>query len=138
MVESIVNSAPQDPGSDNGWNTSGRQNRHTIINEITNESYRPLRQFLYEYHRLGLDVMAEKPDQGREAILNALSYLQAVHERNSMCYVLQLICETKRDEIIQVFSQGSQKEKTMAVNIMKTIDASQGSRYDAILQTPGR
>lgn len=138
VVESIVNSAPQDPGSDNGWNTSGRQNRHTIINEITNESYRPLRQFLYEYHRLGLDVMAEKPDQGREAILNSLSYLQAVHERNSMCYFLQLICETKRDEIIQVFSQGSQKEKTMAVNIMKTIDASQGSRYDAILQTPGR
>ena len=82
--------------------------------------------------------MAEKPDQGREAILNSLSYLQAVHERNSMCYFLQLICETKRDEIIQVFSQGSQKEKTMAVNIMKTIDASQGSRYDAILQTPGR
>ena len=55
-----------------------------------------------------------------------------------MCYILQLIVETKRDEIIQVFSEGSQKEKTTASNIMKTIDPSQSSRYDAILQSPGK
>lgn len=138
IAERVVNSAPQDQSSDNGWNSTGRQNRYALINDITNERYRPLRQFIYEYHRLGLDIMAEKPDEGREVILNALSYLQAVYERNSMCYFLQLLTETKRDEIIQVFSQGSQKEKTTASNIMKSIDPSQSSHYDAILQNPSR
>lgn len=138
MAENIANNAPQDPGTDNGWNSTGRQNRYVLINDINSQSYRPLRQFIYEYHRLGLDVMSEKPEEGREVILNAISYLQGVHERNSMCYFLQLLIESKRDEIIQVFSQGSQKEKTMATNIMKAIDPSQSSKYDVILQNPGR
>ena len=46
----------------------------------------------------------------------------------------QLITEAKRDEIINVFSEGSQQEKTKAVNIMKQIDPSKSSQYDAILQ----
>lgn len=138
MAESIASTAPQDPGTDNGWNSTGRQNRYALINDINNQSYRPLRQFIYEYHRLGMDVMSEKPDEGRETILSSLSHLQNVYERNSMCFFLQLITETKRDEIIQVFSQGNQKEKTIAANIMKAIDPSQSSRYDAILKNPGK
>lgn len=138
MAESIANSAPQDPGTDNGWNSTGRQNRYTLISDINSQSYRPLRQFIYEYNRLGLDVMSEKPDEGREVILNSLSHLQSVYERNSMCFFLQLLIESKRDEIIQVFSQGSQKEKTLASNTMKAIDPSQSSKYDAILQSPGK
>lgn len=138
IAESVSNAAPQDLNSDNGWGTGNRQNRTALIGEINNETYRPLRQFLYEYHRTGLDVMSENPDQGREAILNSMSKLQSIYERNSMCYFLQLLVEAKRDEIIQVFSQGSQKEKTTATNIMKTIDPSQSSRYDVILQSSGR
>ena len=138
IAEDIANAAPQDANSENGWSSNGRQNRHAIISDINNPSYRPLRQFLYEYHRLGLDVMSEKPEQGREAILNSLNYLQNIYERNSMCYFLQLLIESKRDEIVKVFSEGSQKEKNTATNIMKAIDPSQSSKYDAILQTPGR
>ena len=137
IVETIANAAPQEAGSDNGWSSTGRQNRHAIISDINNTSYQALHQFLYDYHRNGLDVMAEHPDQGREAILNALSNLQVIYERNPMCYFLQLIIESKRDEIIQVFSQGEMKIRTEASNIMKTIDPSQSSRYDAMLQNKG-
>ena len=138
LADQIAKAAPQDSNGDGGWSSTGRQNRHAIISEFTNDTYRPLRQFYYDYHRLGLDVMSENPDPGREAILNTMGNLQSIYERNSMCYILQLIVETKRDEIIQVFSEGSQKEKTTAANIMKTIDPSQSSRYDAILQPSGK
>ncbi|MCR5659011.1 MAG: DUF4835 family protein [Bacteroidales bacterium] len=137
IAETIANAAPQEAGNENGWNSSGRQNRYAIISEINNQTYQPLRQFLYNYHRLGLDVMAEHPDQGRDAILGALVLLQNVYERNSMCYFLQLIVESKRDEIIQVFSQGEQKVRVEASNIMKAIDPSQSSRYDTMLQNQG-
>ena len=82
-------------------------------------------------------MMAERPDQGREAILGAIANLQAIHDRNSMCYFLQLIVESKRDEIIQVFSQGDMKIRTEAANIMKAVDPSQSSRYDEMLQNKG-
>ena len=137
IAETIANAAPQEAGSDNGWSSTGRQNRATLISDINNQSYRPLRQFLYDYHRNGLDIMAEKPEMGREAILSAINSLQAVYERNSMCYFLQLLIESKRDEIIQVFSQGDMKIRTEASKVMKAIDPSQSSRYDAMLQNKG-
>ena len=137
IAERIANAAPQDPGNENGWNSNSRNNRYAIISEINNQTYHPLHQFLYEYHRPGLDNMAEHPDQAREAVLGALQHLRSVYERNSMCYFLQLIVESKRDEIIQVFSEGEQRVRVEAANIMKTIDPSQSSRYDSMLQNKG-
>ena len=133
ICEQIAQSAPQNDVQV-GWSSTGRQNRYALISEITNATYEPLRYFLYDYHRQGLDQMSEKLDDGREAILNALSNLQSIYDRNPMCYFLQLIVETKRDEIIQIFSEGNMKFRTEASNIMKAIDPSQSSRYDAMLQ----
>ena len=138
IAETIAHAAPQDPGSENGWNSTGRQNRYAIISDINNPTYEPLRQFIYDYHRNGLDIMAEKPDQARESMLNAIAQLQGIYERNPMCYFLQLLIESKRDEIIQVYSQGDMKIRTEVANIMKTIDPSQSSRYDEMLQNTGR
>ena len=136
-AQQIVNNAQS--SSQVGWKAfDGNKNRYWLAENLTNNSYAPLRSFMYEYHRLGLDVMSENPDQGRAAILTSLGYLQAVHNTYPTCFFLQLIIEAKRDEIINVFSQGSQQEKTQAVNIMKQIDPAQSSRYDAILQGGGK
>ena len=139
IAENIAKTAPQpsDPKADNGWSTTGRQNRYALISEINSATYQPLRQFIYDYHRQGLDMMTEKQDQAREAILNSVIQLGNVYERNSMSYFLQLLVESKRDEIIQVFSQGDMKIRTEAANIMKTVDPSQSSRYDEMLQNKG-
>ena len=137
IAETIANTAPQEAGSENGWSSTGRQNRYALISEINNATYQPLRQFIYDYHRQGLDLMAEKPEVGREAILNSITHLRSVYERNSMSYFLQLLIESKRDEIIQVFSQGDMKFRTEASNLMKAIDPSQSSRYDEMLQNKG-
>ena len=138
IAESIAQAAPQDPGAENGWNSTGRKNRYAIISDVNDPTNKPLRQFIYDYHRQGLDNMAEKPDQAREAMLNAIVQFQGIYERNPMCYFLQLLIESKRDEIIQVFSQGDTKVRTEVANIMKTIDPSQASRYDEMLQNTGK
>lgn len=138
IAETIANAAPQEVGAENGWSSTGRQNRYAIINDINNPTYQPLRQFIYQYHRQGLDMMAEKPEEARESLLNAIAQLRTVYERNSMCYFLQLLIESKRDEIIQIFSQGDMKIRTEASNIMKAIDPSQTSRYEEMLQNTGK
>ena len=137
VCEKIALSAPQNDNQP-GWSSTGRQNRYALINEINSPTYETLRAFIYEYHRHGLDVMSEKLEDGRDAILNAIGSLQGIYERNPMCYFLQLIIETKRDEIIQVFSEGNMKHRTEASNIMKAIDPSQSSRYDEMLQNAGK
>ena len=132
-AEQIVNNA-QSSGQP-GWKAfDGNKNRYWLAENATSNSYAPLHQFIYEYHRLGLDVMSEKPDEGRAAILKALQHLKTVYDSYPTCYLLQLIVEAKRDEIIKVFSEGTQQEKTQASNIMKQIDPSKSSQYDAIMQ----
>ena len=136
-AQQIVNNAQSSDQS--GWKAfDGNKNRYWIAENLNSNSYDPLHNFLYEYHRLGLDVMSEHPDEGRAAILKSLEYLQQVHNDYPTCFFLQLIIESKRDEIINVFSQGSQQEKTKATNIMKEIDPSKATQYDAILQGPRR
>lgn len=136
-AQQVVNNAQS--SSQPGWKAfDGNRNRYWLAENMNNNSYAPLHQFLYEYHRLGLDVMSEKPDEGRAAILNALEYLQTVYNSHPTCFFLQLIVDAKRDEIINVFSEGSQQEKTKASNIMKQIDPSKSSQYDAILQGKSR
>lgn len=132
-AQQIVNNAQS--SSQPGWKAfDGNKNRYWMAENMTNNSYAGLHQFLYEYHRLGLDLMSEKPDEGRAAILRSLGYLQAIHSSYPTCFFLQLIVEAKREEIINVFSQGTQQEKTQAVNIMKEIDPAQSSTYETILQ----
>lgn len=136
IAENIVSMAQST--NEMGWKSSGRQNRYWLCENMTNSVYQPLRQFLYEYHRLGLDVMSEKPDEGRAAITKSLEHLKTIHATYPTCYYLQLLLETKKDEIINIYSQGSQQEKTKIVNLMKEIDPSQSTSYDAILQNNGK
>lgn len=133
-AQQVVNNAQS--SSQPGWKAmDSNKNRYWLAENMTNSAYASLHNFMYTYHRLGLDVMSERPDEGRASILKSLEYLQEVYNKYPTCFFLQLIVEAKRDEIINVFSEGSQQEKTKASNIMKQIDPSKSSQYDAILQS---
>ncbi len=130
-AEQVVNAAQST--NERGWKAfDGNRNRYWLVENLRNASYRPIRQFLYEYHRLGLDLMADKPDEGRAKILETLSHLEKLYRERPGLFILQLVIEAKRDEIINVFSQGSPQEKLRAANIMREIDPANSSRYDRI------
>ncbi len=119
---------------DVGWNVaeSGQNNRYWITENFTNGSYSKLHDFFYQYHRLGLDVMYETPDAGRAVILESLKLLQQVNAQKSNLAVVRIILNTKKDEIINIFKEGMPSEKTQVINIMKQIDPTNSSAYDAI------
>jgi hypothetical protein len=117
-----------------GWNVaeSGQNNRYWITENFTNSTYSKLHDFYYQYHRLGLDVMNETPDAGRAVILESLKLLQQVNSQKSNLAVVRIILNTKKDEIINIFKEGMPSEKTQVINIMKQIDPTNSSAYDAI------
>ncbi|MCB2219183.1 MAG: DUF4835 family protein [Bacteroidetes bacterium] len=132
-AQNIVNAAQNAPES--GWKAfENNRNRYWLLENLTNASYSDLRRFLYEYHRKGLDVMAENPEQGRSAISNSLNFLKNVYDERPGLFALRLIIDAKRDEIINIFSEGNPREKTDAQNIMKEIDPSNSSSYSKITQ----
>jgi len=119
-----------------GWKSfeSGQNNRYWLMENFTNTAYSKFHEFLYQYHRLGLDVMAETPDVGRAAILEALRMLQQVNKQRTALYLMTILVQTKQQEIIEIFKEGSPPEKQQAVQIMKQIDPSNATKYDVINQ----
>jgi hypothetical protein len=129
---SIVQSA-QNSGEP-GW-TAGEstKDRYHFVEQMLNKAYEPLRQFLYQYHRLGLDVMAGDVASGRKAVLASLQDLRQVYEKRPGLYDLQLILDAKRNELIQMFSQAPESEKSQMVDTMSLIDPANGNRYRSVL-----
>jgi len=132
-AQNIVNSAQSSTYP--GWSSSeGNRNRFWLVENLTNTSYSGIRSFYYEYHLKGLDIMYEEPDDGRKVILGTLEYLQRVKQSRPGLYLLQILTNSKRDEFVNVFSEGNPSEKTNAVKLLNEIDPSNAMTYQKIIQ----
>ncbi len=96
-----------------------------------------LRDFAYRYHRLGLDQMYEKVDQGRTVASEGLEILQRIYNAKPNLYALQLIFDAKRDEFVNIYADQRvpPMEKTNITNLLKEIDPANGAKYQAILES---
>jgi len=129
----IVNSAQS--SNYKGWNSAeSTRNRYWLLENLTNPSYAGIRSFYYEYHLKGLDIMFETPEKGRQTILSTLDYLQQVKQSRPGLLILQIIADSKRDEFVNIFSEGVPTEKTNAVKILNELDPSNAMTYQKILQ----
>lgn len=117
-----------------GWteDESGQNNRFWIIENFLSPKSKPLRKSLYDYHRNGLDIMSQNPDEGRAAIFAALQVLPKVFQGNPKSMSLSLFNTTKSYEIIEIFKNGTPAEKKAVFKIMAEVDASNISKYNAI------
>ena len=136
-AENIVNNAQN--AKEKGWKAfeaSSNRNRYWLVQNLLDEKYSPVREFLYKYHRLGLDQMAEKPNEGRTQIAEALKSLQTVYRQKPDPYMhlLQVILDAKNEEFINVFSESMPEEKTRIVQLLKEIDPANIAKYQKIIQ----
>lgn len=121
-----------------GWKAfeQNKKNRYWLVENILNRGYQPLREVYYKYHRQGLDVMEKEVIQGQNEILSCLELLQKVHRNKPDSYLtfLQIFFDAKNSELVDIFSEAYDTEKTRAVNILKEINPSGSSTYDQILK----
>lgn len=135
-AQEVVNAAQN--SSDPGWKAyESDKNRYWIANNYLNSANSGLRDFAYRYHRLGLDQMYEKVDQGRNATSEGLEILQKIYNAKPNLYALQLIFDAKRDEFVNIYADQRvpPMEKTNITNMLKEIDPANSSKYQAILES---
>ncbi|MBC8319703.1 MAG: DUF4835 family protein [Bacteroidetes bacterium] len=119
--------------NEKGWQAfEGPKNRYQLVENLLNPSYNALRKLLYEYHLKGLDIMSNDIIGGRAIIGQTLKNYSTVYNKRSGLYLLQVLTEAKRPEIISIFTEASPAEKTEMINIMKEVDPANGSRYEAV------
>ncbi len=134
-AEQIVNNAQN--AQEKGWKAfESRKNRYWLIENILNDRYRGIREFLYRYHRLGLDVMESKDAQGRSEIAESLDLLQKIYRQKPDPYLFyyDLIMSAKSDELVNVFSESFMAEADRVYKILVEIDPTRSDKYKKIKQ----
>ncbi len=130
-MKTIVSNAQS--GLSDAWRASGTSrydNRYYITRDLNDDAFSPFHEAMYKYHRLGLDLMAKDISAGRQGVLDALKDMLVLYKRKPQSFLIRLFLDTKRDEIINIFSEAPMPEARQAAIIMKQIDPSNANRYD--------
>lgn len=116
-----------------GWRSfDTNTSRYTIISDYLNGSLASFRQLQYQYHRKGLDDMAANADRGRATITESLALLTAAYEAKSTSALPELFTEIKRNELLNIYSKGLQKEREKVADLLSRINPSLTSDWNTI------
>lgn len=118
---------------ESGWKAfEDKRNRSAVLSAFTDPSTSVLRRMLYDYHRLGLDEMALSPDKGRAKITDTLDGLTAVMDVDGMSVGLSIFKDAKLDELVNIYTKGSQTERDKVVEILTPIYPTEMKRINMI------
>ena len=82
--------------------------------------------------------MSDSPDAGRSIIVESIRSLQQVNAQKSNLCLIQLLVQSKSDEIVNIFKEGTPSEKTQIIALMKQLDPANSSKYDVINQATSK
>jgi len=129
----VVNNAQQ--SNLPGWQAIGsNRNRYWIIENLNNPQMADLRKAMYNYHRLGLDTFEKNPEESRVVILNGLKDIKKVRDVNPNAILVVSFFDAKGKELANIFSDGNIQVRRQAYDIITTIDPSNRSSYQKMLQ----
>ena len=133
-AQAIVNNSQN--AREKGWKAfESERNRYWLVENILNKSYSSFRSAMYTYHRMGLDMMSDKVEEGRANIANSLRDIQKVFRRRPSTYILQMFFDAKADELTNIFSKSFPDERSRVLAILNEVDPSNGSKYKKISES---
>ena len=132
-AQQIVTNAQTAPNK--GWksNETGKKNRYWLVENALQQLFEPLRDCFYEYHRLGLDRLYDKPEEAKKAIYNSLEKLSKVSAARPNTINIINFAYCKLNELKNLYSIAKQEEKTQIVAVLKKIDPTNSTKYEEIL-----
>lgn len=118
-----------------GWRTfDGTNTRFALMDNYMDQRVAPFREGIYQYHRLGLDVFASKPEEARQNIISCLQKIEQVQQVKPLNIAISTFLDTKGNEIVGAFSQAPPQEKQQVFAILQKVDPTKTERYQALLR----
>jgi hypothetical protein len=131
-AQTIVSNAQS--ANEVGWRSfDSNKNRYWIVENALQPVFQPIRECLYQYHRLGLDIMNSKPDDGRKVILSSTDLLLKVYKDRPASFIMELFFNAKADEFVNIFSKGLPDEKNKIIENLTKVNPTNSNKYSKIL-----
>ena len=133
QAQQVVNNAQN--ASETGWKAfEDQRNRYWLLDNQQQSVFRPLRELLYNYHRLGMDAMTEDAAATRKTIAMEIEKLKTVHQAKPASYNLQVFFNAKYQEIVEIFKPADPGEKSKLFNTLQIIDPGHISQYQNMMR----
>lgn len=130
-AQTVINNAQS--GSYRGWKAfDGNVNRYWLSENLNNKLYAPLRSFMYDYHRNGLDAMADNVAKGRKEITSILPTLQQINRQRVGSMFPLVFYTAKSDELVSLYGKADPQERVQAMNILLQADPANGNKYQTL------
>lgn len=105
-----------------GWATFGSdRNRYALALALTEESSSAFHSLWYNYHRKGLDEMADNPVRGRIGVVKSVTDLQTIYSARPSSVLLSFFGDTKLTEMLDVYTEANNEEKEEAYKVLMKI-----------------
>ena len=118
---------------ESGWKAfEDNTNRSAVLSAFTDKQTAPIRQMLYDYHRMGLDQMVVTVDKGRSTITHTLENLAKIYDVAPMSVCLTMFKNAKLDELINIYSKANMTEKESVYEMLYQVFPSETNRLDEI------
>lgn len=132
QARDIANFSQQ--GNAKGWAPpkGGDQTRRVLIDNILSKTFDEFRIVLYEYHRLGLDIMAKSSNEAKTSIAKSITNFEPLHNRRPNSFLVRTFFDAKSDEIADIFSSGPNVNITELVSVLNKIAPMHSKKWRAI------
>lgn len=105
-----------------GWQqTDGNRTRWELVDNLLSNTFREYRLGLYNYHRLGMDVLADSPLRAKKTMANSMNLFERLYGNRPNSFVLQTFFDAKSEEIASVFEDGPEMDTSDLVSILSKI-----------------
>lgn len=132
-IVSTCQSASMDNKENKGWKAfDSNKNRYALTSNLRDEAFKPYREYVYEYHRLGLDRMSDNAANGRAKIAEGIDVLKTCMHARPAAYIVNTFLDAKADEMVDIFKRGTDGEKKKVTELLNSIDPTREGTWEKI------
>lgn len=118
-----------------GWKAGNNRNRFQLIDNLANQQFMPFREGLYNYHRLAMDQLSEKPEESQMQVLDMLKKLQQIRRVVPVSILIDAFFDAKSDELINIFKGAERQIKFQSYTLLKNLDPLHTQKYQNIIRS---
>ncbi len=91
-----------------GWRqaASDKRTRFELVDNLLSNTFREYKIAMYNYHRKGLDILADNNSTGKQVIAGSMRLFETLSQRRPNAFLIQTFFDAKSAEIQDIFSDG--------------------------------